>query len=423
VNQTERLPEPDSASAEVAAAAAAGARPAPRRGGGGWAFALILLVLSLLAGYYLWSELQRARDEARAGRDWQTEVQALEARLEALARRQEQVAGSQSQIDARVGELGSNQRVIRQELLGMGERATTIEEAVSRVSEQRLRGETLLKLNELEGLLTVAEQRLLLAADVEGAHLALALAANVLQAVDDPLYAGLALPLAAEREALQRAGADPLPSVRRTLEDGLAASAGLPPRRPAVEAEDVTAQDAAGRLQQALSRLVTVRRQGAADAVLGSAEAAALRSALELDLRTALLAAERRDGDALGAAIERALPAFDRLFDPQADAVQAWRARLAELAGTPLQRSLPALGQTLSELRALRGHRQRMQPESLVPGSAQTNGAPAVGVAPAAAGTAEASESIKLEPEADEAVPRPEPDGRRAPTAAPAPRA
>lgn len=414
MSQTEPLPDTEAAPATPPIAP----EDASRRGGaGGWVFALILLVLAVLAGYYLWTELQRARAEAQAGRDWQTEVQALEARLEALSRRHEQVAGSQRQLDARVGEVASNQRVIRQELLGMGERAATIEEAVGRVSEQRLRGETLLKLNELEGLLGAAEQRLLLAGDVEGAHLALALAASVLQTVDDPLYAGLALPLAAEREALQRVGEDPMPAARRTLQEALVASAGLPPRRPVVDGDDAPAQDTVERLQQALSRLVTVRRQGAADAALGSAEAAVLRSALELDLRAALLAVERRDGEGLRAAIDRVLLAFDRLFEPQADAVQAWRARIAELIDTPLQRPLPALGQTLSELRALRGHRQRLQPEPPPAPAAPAQGA-RVEPTPDAV---EPVEPIESEPESD--APLLEAEDRPATILAPSPRA
>ncbi|MCG6116894.1 MAG: uroporphyrinogen-III C-methyltransferase [Aquimonas sp.] len=417
MSQTDSLSESDTAPADASSVATT--RQATRRGGLGWILVLAVLVAALLTGYYLWTELQRARGEAQAGRDWQTEVQALDARLEALSRRHEQVAVSQRQLDARVGEVASNQRVIRQELLGMGERAATIEEAVGRVSEQRLRGETLLKLNELEGLLLVSEQRLLLAGDVEGAHLALALAASVLQTLDDPLYAGLALPLAAEREALQRVGEDPIGAAQRTLQDALTASAGLPLRRPAVAEAEAPAVDTSERLQQALSRLVTVRRQGAADAAVGSAEAAALRHALALDLRTALGAVERRDAEGLRAAVDRMLPTFDRLFEPQADAVQAWRARLAGLADAPLRRPLPVLGQTLAELRALRGHRQRMQPEPQASAvAAPPRDSQPVDEQPAAPDDVEPTD---IESEAD-GEPLLEADDRRAPPTVPVPR-
>ena len=175
----------------------AGAAPVRRRGRGVWVLVLLVLAAVAAAGGYLYFELQRARGLAAEGEGWRSEAEALNARLVALDRQLAALDGGRRGLDERIAEVASNQRVIRQELLGMGERAATIEDAVARLSDQRLRGETALKLNEIEGLLVLAEQRLQLARDPEGARTALRLASSALDTLEDPLYAGGAAAAAA----------------------------------------------------------------------------------------------------------------------------------------------------------------------------------------------------------------------------------
>ena len=120
-----------------------------------------------------------------------------------------------------------------------------------------------------------------------------------------------------------------------------------------------------GRLQRALSGLVTVRhRSEAGQALSGSARDAA-QEALQLDLRAALLAAEARDGAALAAALLRAQALIERLFDPLDPAVLSMSQGLDGLEVEALSPPLPALGTTLAELRALRGSRQRLTPQDV----------------------------------------------------------
>jgi uroporphyrin-3 C-methyltransferase len=414
-------PEPTTVNAAVDAAT-----PRPRRHLGRW-LALLAVLLVGLTGVYLWTELERARSTAASGEAWRLEAESLSARLEALDRRIEQVSVGHRNVDGRIGEIVGSQRVIRQELLGIGERAATIEDAVARLSDQRLRGETTLKLNEIEALLVLAEQRLQLARDPAGARLALSLAASAVENIDDPLYAGLALPLRQERELLQNLPADPLPGLRTTLADTLAALPELPRRLPTAST-DAADRSVGGRLQQALSGLVTVRKRAAADLELaGSARDAALE-ALRLDLRTALAAAESRDADGVAVALDRLRPLFDALFDPQAQPVRRLADRLQQLDPSTLQQALPALGLSLSELRALRGSRQRLpsradsEIEPPVPLEAEAEPASAAAapvlppaLAPASAPAAEPElPALELEPEL-------EPEPESAPQAEPTP--
>lgn len=383
-------------------------RPPRRRG---WLLVLILLGLTVPVGAYLWNELQRARSAAATGEAWRLEAESLAARLDSLDRQLGQLDGGRRSIDERIGEVASNQRVIRQELLGMGERAATIEDAVARLSDQRLRGETTLRLNEIESLLVLAEQRLLLARDPEGARTALRLAQSALETLDDPLYAGLALPLRAELAQLQQLPADPLPALRRQLGDLLTAAPSLP-RRPLSGAPSSEANGGLGRLGQALGELVRVRRIDASDSTLaGSARAAALE-ALQLDLRAALAAAESRDPAGLAAALERFKPLFERLFDPADARVRGFAEALAGLDPQALAPRLPALGASLAELRALRGSRLRLQAPVPATDAPRTDAAAesagdAAAAEPAATDSASATDAAQTGDAEVEAAPEP----------------
>lgn len=392
-------------SPDLVPATATGTR---KRGRGGVFLFLILLAAAAAGAGYVYLELQRARSMAVDGEAWRREVQALDARLVALDRQLGQLEAGRRGLDERVGEVTSNQRVIRQELLGIGERAATIEDAVARLSDQRLRGETTLKLNEIEGLLVLAEQRLQLARDAEGARTALRLAAAVLNTLEDPLYAGLALPLRAELQSLQQLPADPLPQIREQLGEALAAIPMLP-RHPLRTAAASDAEASPGRLQHALSALISVRRRGeAVEALSGSARDAALE-ALQLDLRTALLAAEARDAQGVAAALVRARPLFERLFNPADSRVAAIASGLDRLDLASLSPLLPTLGASLAELRSLRAHRQRVAPAGAGMGSAteavDEASAPDADAAPASGDESDAaSESVlpELERTTDE---------------------
>jgi uroporphyrin-3 C-methyltransferase len=381
------------------------------------------LLAAGLAGLYLWTELQRARSSAVVGEAWRLEAESLSARLDALDRRLQQLVGDQRGVDGRISEMVANQRVIRQELLGTGERAATIEDAVARLSDQRLRGETTLKLNEIEALLVLAAQRLELARDADGARLALRLASSALQTLEDPLYAGLALPLRAELQLLQNLPPDPLPALRSVLGDSLRALPNLPRAPLSGVSADPNPSSFGGRLQQALSALIVVRkREAALGSLSGSARDAALE-ALQLDLRSALAAAEARDPDGVAAALARALPLFEALFDPSAAEVSGLRQQLAELRPQALAQPLPTLGTSLAELRALRGSRLRLAPTDSGSGSGSGSG-PDSDPAPAAADAAQpqvpASASSSTSTQAATAAAEPEPEREPAPKAEPA---
>lgn len=334
-------PAPDTAPAPLASAtlAASTAHARPRRGG----LALGLLVL-VVAGGGVWlgyAALQRAEREARAEAEAAQQRDALQSRIEGLRRDVRSHGQRLQQADA-------TNRVLRDELIGMGQRATVLEDQVAKLADASREGAQALRLDEAELLLTLGEQRLRLAADLDGARRAHALAAGVLEGVDSPAALNLRQALAQERAALDALDADP----RLAALAGLDAFARALPADDAAPAQGADIDTAAPWWERVLARLVQVRRADASLAVSAHDRTAA-RIGLELELSLARTAAERRDADAYRAALLRAEAWLPRLWPGGGSR----RGELERLRTLPLAPDLPTLGSTLQLLRAQRAGR------------------------------------------------------------------
>ena len=153
----------------------------PRRTfGAGRLIALAILVLVVgLAAWRGWAWWQ-ARGEGQRDEQAMTvqRLEALEARAEAL--RRDQRAQAQRLLDA-----AATNRVLRDEVLGLGQRGALLEESVAKLTDPDRHGAQALRLDEVELLLSLAAQRLEIAHDPAGARRAYALAAGVLDGLDD----------------------------------------------------------------------------------------------------------------------------------------------------------------------------------------------------------------------------------------------
>lgn len=334
-------PDPAPATAEAVDLPAPKPTPSapPRRGG--WAWVALLLAL-VGAGVWLWySDHQRGERERAAEIATAQRIEALESRIEGLRR---DVRGH----GQRLQQADATNRLLRDELLGMGQRAALLEDQIAKLADANRTGAQALRLDEAELLLTLGEQRLRLAADLDGARHAYALASSVLDRVDTPGALNLRQALAQERAALDALDADPR---RRALQrlDALVA------RLPAHDTAARLPAPAAGApwWERALARLVSVRR-GDAPPALGSEDRQAGEIALQLELALARTAIERRDAPALRAALQRADHWTLRLW-PASPARETLRRDLQALRNAPLTLDLPTLGSTREQLRAMRG--------------------------------------------------------------------
>lgn len=323
---------------------------APRRRHWGRWLLLVVLAVAAFAGWQAWSQLS---DRAAVGDRLGQRVEILEADLAALAERQVQLRENQRGFGNRLNDASTTNKVLRDELLALGERAGQLEDMLARLADARQRGEILLRLNEVEFLLLIGAERLQLFNDPASAFAAYELADAALAGVDDPAWAGLRQTLASELDALRAAQADaPALRVAREL-DALQALFDTLPARPR-EALGSAPDDPA--LLRALATVVTIRR--ATDPIDLDPQVERLhRATLALELSLARAALAHGDRDGLRAAASRLAAPFDALFDGEALAVKNARARLDALTEAELARPLPALGESLRELRALRGLR------------------------------------------------------------------
>jgi uroporphyrin-3 C-methyltransferase len=312
----------------------------PKRGR---AAAIVLLLLLLLLGFLAWRgwaawQARETRIQATTA-DAEQRVAALEQRVEALRRDQ------RAQIQ-RIQDAAATNRVLRDEVLGLSQRGALLEDSVSKLADPTRHGAQALRLDEVELLLSQAQQRLSVANDLEGARRAYTLADGVLQGVDDPRLLNLRQALAQERAVLGALGNDPHAAITAQL-DGFAAALGkLPQRTPDTGIDDRPVW------QRALSPLVEVRRtQG--DTVMAPSERAAGEAALQIELALARAALERDDTAAFRLSIARIEAWLTRLW-PDSPALRQRRAELKALRGVPLRPAQPILGSTLQQLRLLR---------------------------------------------------------------------
>ena len=299
-----------------------------------WALFALLLVV---AGMFGWQHWQAREQQQRSLAEQQRT--ALDARVDMLLQAQRAQAQRLQQAEA-------TNRVLRDELFGIGQRAALLEDSISKLADPDRHGAQALRLDEIELLLGIGERRLRLDDDIDGARRALALAAPLLDGLDDPAYLNLRQTLAQEQAALQALGADPRIHANALLEriaDGIAGSA---PPQPAPSLREPWYQRLLGRL---------VHRQPTASAGLQQRpDRDAALAALQVEFSLARAAVERRDTAGFHNALTRIDGWLQRLLAGSAGLPQK-RRLLAELQALPLRMESPLAGTSLQQLRALRG--------------------------------------------------------------------
>ena len=333
--------------------------PTPRGLGLGWLIGLVLMIVAL--GAWGWSQW---RDQAQRSAQRDSADAQLQQRIETLETALESARRNLKALETRAADNAATNTVLREELLGMGERASLLEDAVARLADNRLRGEVMLRLNEAEFLLLLGEERLRLFGDVPAAIQAYGLAEGALASLDDPVLATLRQTLAQEVAALRAVPAD----ARGTIRSGLTTlGLGLEALPASRQGQVGAAQNNDSRLVRLLSGLVTVRRIDAQDAVLGPAQREAAIAALRLQLELAQAALARPDPAAYAHALDQVGLLYARLFDADDATVANRLASLKTLREAVLVPELPVLGATLQELRGMRATRSVGAVERAVP--------------------------------------------------------
>ena len=328
----------------------------PRRTfGAGRLIALAILVLVVgLAAWRGWAWWQ-ARGEGRRDEQAMTvqRLEALEARAEAL--RRDQRAQAQRLLDA-----AATNRVLRDEVLGLGQRGALLEESVAKLTDPDRHGAQALRLDEVELLLSLAAQRLEIAHDPAGARRAYALAAGVLDGLDDHRLLNLKQALAQERVVVDALGAGARADAFARLDSLADAITDLPRQAPTAAPGQVRPA-----WQRWLAPLVDVRPSRDTTLVAPDQRAAA-DVALQIEIGLARAALERGDDAAYRAALARVDGWLPRLW-PDSPARRQVHARLRTLQQAQAPARPTEVGSTLQQLRALRSAGMRLRPTRETP--------------------------------------------------------
>jgi len=327
--------------------------PKPRAAG----LALILGALGLAAGAYaLWlahgaaaqvAQLTSAQGQTESARSG--DATRLAAGIEALKRQVDSESQRRSDLDALA-------RSMREETLGLGERAGLLEDAVRKLAERRQDGDASLHLAEAEYLLRLGTERYLLFRDADAARQAYQLADAVLADLGDPVYAGVRQTLAAELAALEHSPQPDRTGLITRL-DALEGTLGdLPlgdaPLRP-VQAPVRT--DWWSRVRAAFADTVRVRRVSTAEAaMLGPSQAALARQTLSLDLALAQGAIAASDDARARAVLAGAARRAERWLPREDARAKAFTDALASISQGLPATAPPAIGKALTELSNLR---------------------------------------------------------------------
>lgn len=297
-------------------------RPA-RSGRAALVFSLLALLLAIAAAAALWYVID-ALDGALQQREAISRRVALAEEENAQLRRQ------LSEVTRRVDDDAALDRSLREELLGVSERAALLEQALRRVSENRMDSVSELRLNQAELLLSAGIERLGVFHDVRAAADALRLADAELARLEDPRFAGVRQTLAQEIAAL-----DAVP--HQAYADTLVLLADLRARLPRLplrsEHQPTVADNHASRIETLLRGLVRVRRVAPREAgLLGPLAADTLRAVITLDLLHAEEALRQHDAVRYQSLVAQARDALAAGFDLDATDTRDVRLKLAQLA-------------------------------------------------------------------------------------------
>lgn len=315
--------------------------PPTRRGNRGLIVLLLALGVVAVAGWRGWAWWQDHSLQAR------TAATTAEQRLEALEQRVDMLRSEQRMQAQRLLDAAATNRVLRDEVLGLGQRGALLEESVAKLSDPSRHGAQSLRLDEVELLLSQASQRLDIARDIEGAKRAYALAAGALEGVDDHRLLNLRQALAQERTALEAMGSGPQAKRIVQLDAFAATLARLP------SGQDVAAATPRRPVwQRILSPLVDVR-PSRDSTIIAPSERTAAEAALQIELSLARAALERGDDPGFGAALARVDAWMARLW-PDSPALRQGRAQLQALHAPIAHGEASVLGTSLQQLRTLR---------------------------------------------------------------------
>lgn len=311
---------------------------------------ILLGIAALIAGLLGWRAWHTRQAEAEATVDLRPE--ALDARLLQVEAAITGLRRSQESLNQKLTDTRARTGLLRDEVLAGTQRASLLEDSVRELSSVRRDGVAVLRLDEIELLLTLAQQRLQLANDLPGAIRATELAGDVLASQSDPALLNLRQTLAQELSAMRSLPRSPIAQAAGEL-DALEA---VLPKLDAGGALGVATPGEDNGLRRLIDSLVQVRPSGDQD-LLSPADRETGQAALGLELALARTALARADETGFRRSLAHIDDWLQRLY-PDSPMLRERRQRLKALATLALSYDLPVAGSTLQQLQDLQRSRR-----------------------------------------------------------------
>ena len=294
-----------------------------------------------------------------------------------LADTQTELASRLAEFDAVIKDSRNQVRQARDQVQALQDRTAGLEAKLAETQGQQLALESMYQelsrsrderlLAEVEHAVTIAAQQLQLAGNIEAALLSLTAADARLAQSRQPQLLALRKLIGRDIERLKAQPTADVPGLALKIEGLVGMVDRLPlayEQRPSPAAVRAEAEPAVGFWQallfdlgRELRQLVRIERtDGSAvdPALLSPSQAVFLRENLKLRLVNARLALLARDGRSFRQDVRQAGEWVERYFDGHAKPVQTAMATLKTLAATDVGGEVPALGETLDTLRALK---------------------------------------------------------------------
>jgi uroporphyrin-III C-methyltransferase len=308
---------------------------------------IVLALLVVVMAVLLWRGFGAGRMEVQSPDNQLQTGSALEQRLLVAEQNLARLEQERQNLQQRLNESGQRTNLLRDEVLGIGERAALMEDNVRALSQNNRSAQTDLRLNEAELLLLIARERWQLSGDLAGTLQATELAALAVSGLKDAQWLNLRQALAQELAALRAIESDPRAIARSELD---ALEALLPQLSDAPTGQSMTSGERGlTRLLHSLIRIEPSNRQ----ALISPAERQAARTALALEMANARFALQLRQDHEYKRSVLRIQHWLSRLY-ASTTALNARREGLLASANAPLSISVPLAGSSLLELQRIK---------------------------------------------------------------------
>ncbi len=326
-----------------------GAGGSGKAGGLALALVIVLALVVLLGGWWGWQKFQAQQQRLAQVESNAQAISQLESRLES------QIGDDNQQRQQAMQALRNDFQQYREEM------NATLDKVLKQLASKQQTDTSEWRLAEVEYLLRLANQRLQLERDVEGAMSLLQTADQRLAQIDNPALTPVRRAIQSEIAALESVAQVDRTGLYLELMAQQEQLAKLPLQQDiqqqAAEAGDTSPmqggwQQQLSRFGQELKELVVVRKHDQAlEALMTPKQESYLRQNVRLQLEQAQLALLQSNAKLYNASLEKARTLIKRYYDTDNQGVANSLERLAKLADKDVRPELPDISASLQQLR------------------------------------------------------------------------